>query len=188
MKQNLLYKNTDSYCLTELLRWTFIHDEVVLSLSITPLPRVVPCYVPIIDIMTSKLFDQKRRTTGTIINFLDRILVGKKILESPASEIGANRARIACNLSLGNYKDNKVQSDDTVPFCYWAYINVCITLSLFLFLVDIRRLNLSNWQVIGCHITSFVEREMSLIVTVGRSAIKINVIPFVKKKNGFFLY
>lgn len=37
--------------------------------------------------MTSKLFDQKRRTTGTIINFLDRILVGKKILESPASEI-----------------------------------------------------------------------------------------------------
>lgn len=143
--------------------------------------------VPIIDIMTSKLFDQKRRTTGTIINFLDRILVGKKILESPASEIGANRARIAWNLSLENYKDNKVQSDDTVPFCYWAYINVCITLSLFLFLVDIRRLNLSNWQVIGCHITSFVEREMSLIVTVGRSAIKINVIPFVKK-NGFFLY
>lgn len=95
--------------------------------------------------MTSKLFDQKRRTTGTIINFLDRILVRKKkILESPASEIGANRARIACNLSLENYKDNKVQSDDTVPFCYWAYINVCITLSLFLFLVDIRRLNLSN--------------------------------------------
>lgn len=81
--------------------------------------------------MTSKLFDQKRRTTGTIINFLDRILVRKKkILESPASEIGANRARIACNLSLENYKDNKVQSDDTVPFCYWAYINVCITLSL----------------------------------------------------------
>lgn len=34
--------------------------------------------VPIIDIMTSKLFDQKRRTTGTIINFLDRILVRKK--------------------------------------------------------------------------------------------------------------
>lgn len=65
--------------------------------------------VPIIDIMTSKLFDQKRRTTGTIINFLDSILVGKKILESPASEIGANRARIACNLSLGNYKDNKVK-------------------------------------------------------------------------------
>lgn len=29
--------------------------------------------VPIIDIMTSKLFDQKRITTGTIINFLDRI-------------------------------------------------------------------------------------------------------------------
>lgn len=84
--------------------------------------------VPIIDIMTSKLFDQKRRTTGTIINFLDRILVGKKILESPASEIGANGA--ACNVSLENYKDNKVQSDDTVPFCYWAYINVCITLSL----------------------------------------------------------
>lgn len=27
---------------------------------------------------------------------------------------------------------------------------------------------------------------MSLIVTVGRSAIKINVIPFVKKKMGFF--
>lgn len=89
--------------------------------------------VPIIDIMTSKLFDQKRRTTGTIINFLDRILVGKKILESPASEIGANGARIACNVSLENYKDNKVQSDDTVPFCYWAYINVCITLSLSFF-------------------------------------------------------
>lgn len=65
--------------------------------------------------MTSKLFDQKHRTTS-IITFLVRIWVGK-ILGSPASEVRANRAKLCANSrSLENYKD-KVQSDDTVPFC-----------------------------------------------------------------------
>lgn len=75
---------------------------------------------PIIDsmtskLLTSKLFDQKHRTTS-IITFLVRIWVGK-ILVSPASEVRANRAKLcAISRSLENYKD-KVQSDDTVSFC-----------------------------------------------------------------------
>lgn len=66
-------------------------------------------------LLTSKLFDQKHRTTS-IITFLVRIWVGK-ILGSPASEVRANRAKLcAISRSLENYKD-KVQSDDTVAFC-----------------------------------------------------------------------
>lgn len=65
-------------------------------------------------LLTSKLFDQKHRTTS--ITFLVRIWVGK-ILGSPASEVRANRAKLcAISRSLENYKD-KVQSDDTVAFC-----------------------------------------------------------------------
>lgn len=66
-------------------------------------------------LLTSKLFDQKHRTTS-IITFLVRIWVGK-ILGSPASEVRANRDKLcAISRSLENYKD-KVQSDDTVAFC-----------------------------------------------------------------------
>lgn len=143
--------------------------------------------VPIIDIMTSKLFDQKRRTTGTIINFLDRILVGKKywnrlLRKSEQIELELHAISPLRITKIIKYKVMTQFHSAIGP------ISMFVLPSLFLFLVDIRRLNLSNWQVIGCHITSFVEREMSLIVTVGRSAIKINVIPFVKKKMGFFLY
>lgn len=143
--------------------------------------------VPIIDIMTSKLFDQKRRTTGTIINFLDRILVRKKkywnrlLRKSEQIELELHAISPLRITKIIKYKVMTQFHSAIGP------ISMFVLPSLFLFLVDIRRLNLSNWQVIGCHITSFVEREMSLIVTVGRSAIKINVIPFVKK-NGFFLY
>lgn len=187
MKQNSLYKNTDSYYLTELLWWTFIHDEDVLSLSITPLPCVFPFYVPILDILTSKLFYQKRITTGTIINFLSRIWVGKKywdrqLRKSEQMELELHAMSPLRITKIIKYKVMTQFHSAIGP------ISMFVLPSLFLFLVDIRRLNLSNWQVIGCHITSFVEREMSLIVTVGRSAIKINVIPFVKKKMGFFLY
>lgn len=139
--------------------------------------------VPIIDIMTSKLFDQKRRTTGTTINFLDRILVGKKywnrlLRKSEQMELELHAMSPLRITKIIKYKVMTQFHSAIGPISMF----VLLSLSLFLFLVDIRRLNLSNWQVIGCHITSFVEREMSLIVTVGRSAIKINVIPFVKKK------
>lgn len=142
--------------------------------------------VPIIDIMTSKLFDQKRITTGTIINFLSRIWVGKKywdrqLRKSEQMELELHAMSPLRITKIIKYKVMTQFHSDIGP------ISMFVLPSLFLFLVDIRRLNLSNWQVIGCHITSFVEREMSLIVTVGRSAIKINVIPFLKI-NGFFLY
>lgn len=97
--------------------------------------------VPIIDIMTSKLFDQKRRTTGTIINFLDRILVGKKYW----NRLLRKSEQIELELhAISPLRITKIIKYKVMTQFHSAIGPISMFVLPSLFLVDIRRLNLSN--------------------------------------------
>lgn len=95
-------------------------------------------------LLTSKLFDQKHRTTS-IITFLVRIWVGK-ILVSPASEVRANRAKLSiCVRSLDPLRITKIKYK-VMTQLHSAVRSISLFVSMFvlLSLIDVTQLNLSN--------------------------------------------